>query len=37
MRCIQIERFGGPEVLTPAEVDGPVAPEGFVVVDVAFD
>jgi NADPH2:quinone reductase len=35
MRAIQIEQFGGPEVLTVAEVDDPAAPEGFVVVDVA--
>ncbi len=34
MRAIQITQFGGPEVLTPADLPDPVAPEGFVVVDV---
>jgi NADPH2:quinone reductase len=35
MRAIQIEQFGGPDVLQVREVDDPVAPEGFVVIDVA--
>lgn len=35
MRAIQIEQFGGPEVLDMKDVDDPEAPEGFVVVDVA--
>jgi len=35
MKAIQIEEFGGPEVLRCVEVDDPVAGEGEVVVDVA--
>src|SRR4249919_2221130 len=35
MKAIQIEEFGGPEVLRYVEVDDPVAGEGMVVVDVA--
>lgn len=35
MRCIRIEQFGGPEVLQPAEVPDPEAPEGGVVLDVS--
>ena len=35
MKAIQIEEFGGPEVLRYVEVDDPVAGEGEVVVDVA--
>ena len=34
MRAIQISEFGGPEVLQLVELPDPVAPEGFVVVDV---
>jgi NADPH2:quinone reductase len=35
VRCIRIEQFGGPEVLQPAEVPDPEAPEGGVVLDVS--
>ncbi len=35
MKAIQIEEFGGPEVLRHVEVDEPVAGEGEVVVEVA--
>jgi NADPH:quinone reductase len=35
MRAIQIQEFGGPEVLVLRDVPDPTAPEGFVVVDVA--
>jgi len=35
MRAIQIQEFGGPDVLELVEVDDPVAGEGLVVVDVA--
>ncbi|QKW32826.1 zinc-binding dehydrogenase [Actinomadura sp. NAK00032] len=35
MRVIQMTRFGGPEVLVPAEAPDPVAAAGQVVVDVA--
>lgn len=35
MKAIQIEDFGGPEVLRYAEVDDPVAGEGEVIVEVA--
>jgi NADPH2:quinone reductase len=35
VRCIRIEEFGGPEVLQPAEVPDPEAPEGGVVLDVS--
>ncbi len=35
MKAIQINEFGGPEVLEHTEVDDPVAGEGEVVVDVA--
>lgn len=35
MRAIQIQEFGGPEVLVVRDVPEPEAPEGFVVVDVA--
>ena len=35
MKAIQIEEFGGPEVLRHVEVDDPVAGEGEVVVEVA--
>lgn len=35
MRCIRIEQFGGPEVLEPADVPDPEAPEGGVVLDVS--
>jgi NADPH:quinone reductase len=35
MKAIQIEEFGGPEVLTHVEVPDPTAGEGEVVVDVA--
>jgi NADPH2:quinone reductase len=34
MRAIQITRFGGPEVLTPAEVPDPAPADGAEVVDV---
>jgi NADPH2:quinone reductase len=34
MRAIQITRFGGPEVLTPAEVPDPTPADGAEVVDV---
>jgi NADPH2:quinone reductase len=34
MRAIQITEFGGPDVLTPAEVPDPVPTDGFEVVDV---
>ncbi len=35
MKAIQIQEFGGPDVLELVEVDDPVAGEGQVVVDVA--
>jgi NADPH2:quinone reductase len=35
MKAIQIEEFGGPEVLRYVEVDDPVAGDGEVVIDVA--
>lgn len=35
MRAIQIQEFGGPEVLVLRDLPEPEAPEGFVVVDVA--
>src|SRR5512133_1897247 len=35
MKAIQIEEFGGPEVLRHVEVDDPVPGEGAVLVDVA--
>ncbi|HEX8745311.1 MAG TPA: zinc-binding dehydrogenase [Thermoleophilaceae bacterium] len=35
MRCIRIEEFGGPDVLQPAEVPDPQAPDGGVVLDVS--
>jgi NADPH2:quinone reductase len=35
MKAIQIEEFGGPEVLRYVEIDDPVAGEGEVVVEVA--
>lgn len=35
MRAIQIEEFGGPEVLTVAEVPKPDAPDGCVLVEVS--
>jgi NADPH2:quinone reductase len=35
MRVIEVARFGGPEVLTPASVPDPVAGAGEVVIDVA--
>jgi NADPH2:quinone reductase len=35
VKAIQIEEFGGPEVLRHVEIDDPVAGEGMVVVDVA--
>jgi len=35
MRAVQIEEFGGPEVLRHVEVDDPVPGEGEVVVEVA--
>jgi NADPH2:quinone reductase len=35
VRCIRIEQFGGPEVLEPADVPDPEAPEGGVVLDVS--
>jgi NADPH2:quinone reductase len=35
MRVIQVERFGGPEVLVPAETPDPVAGPGQVVVGVS--
>jgi NADPH2:quinone reductase len=35
MKAIQIEEFGGPEVLRHVDVDEPQAGEGMVVVDVA--
>jgi NADPH2:quinone reductase len=35
MRAIQIQEFGGPEVLVLRDVPEPAAPDGFVVVDVA--
>jgi len=35
MKAIQIEEFGGPEVLRHVEVDDPVAGEGEVLVEVA--
>jgi NADPH2:quinone reductase len=34
VRAIQITRFGGPEVLTPADLPDPVAVDGLEVVDV---
>ena len=34
MRGIQVTRFGGPEVLIQAEVDGPVAADGQLLVEV---
>jgi len=34
MRAIQITEFGGPEVLTLTELPDPVAPDGFVLVEV---
>jgi NADPH2:quinone reductase len=34
MKAIQITEFGGPEVLTPREIEEPHAPEGGVVLDV---
>jgi NADPH:quinone reductase len=34
MRAIQITEFGGPEVLTPAELPEPVAPEGLTLIEV---
>ncbi len=35
MKAIQIEEFGGPDVLRHVEVDDPVAGDGEVVIDVA--
>src|SRR4051794_17328598 len=35
MRAIQVNEFGGPEVLVLRDVDDPQAPEGFVVLDVS--
>jgi len=35
MKAIQIQEFGGPDVLELVEVDDPLAGEGLVVVDVA--
>jgi NADPH2:quinone reductase len=35
VRCIRIEEFGGPEVLQPAEVPDPEAPDGGIVLDVS--
>lgn len=35
MRAIQIDRFGGPEVLQPADVPEPAAREGFLRLDVS--
>ena len=35
MRAIQIQEFGGPEVLVVRDVPEPTPPDGFVVVDVA--
>jgi NADPH2:quinone reductase len=35
VRCIRIEEFGGPDVLQPAEVPDPQAPDGGVVLDVS--
>ena len=35
MKAIQIEEFGGPEVLRYVEVDEPVAGEGEVLIEVA--
>ena len=34
MRAIQINRFGGPEVLEPVDLPDPVAAEGFEVIEV---
>jgi NADPH:quinone reductase len=34
MRAIQITEFGGPEVLVLRELDDPVAPDGFELIDV---
>jgi NADPH2:quinone reductase len=34
MRAIQIQEFGGPEVLVLRDLPDPEAPEGFIVVDV---
>ena len=34
MRAIQITEFGGPEVLTLAELPDPVPPEGLTLIDV---
>ena len=34
MRAIQINRFGGPEVLEPVDLPDPAPAEGFEVVDV---
>ena len=35
MKAIQIEQFGGPEVMRYVEVDDPVAGDGEVVIDIA--
>lgn len=35
MRAVQIAEFGGPEVLTPVEIEPPEPPEGWVLIDVA--
>jgi NADPH2:quinone reductase len=36
MRAVQVEEFGGPEVLVPTELSDPVAGPGQVVVNVTF-
>lgn len=35
MRAIQVQQFGGPEVLELREIDEPVAPEGALLIDVS--
>jgi NADPH2:quinone reductase len=34
MKAIQVQKFGGPEVLELVEIDDPVAPEGALLIDV---
>ncbi|MGY1437325.1 zinc-binding dehydrogenase [Streptomyces reniochalinae] len=36
MRAVQLERFGGPDVLRAVDLPGPVAGPGQVVIDVAY-
>lgn len=35
MRAIRVQRFGGPEVLEPAEIDEPIPGEGEILLDVS--